>query len=275
MLTGLASWIPKAKFLVNQNSTTILTGVGVTGTVATAYLTGRASFKAAHILEKEKRELEAFEKHELREELVGQGLGKKELTMGSKVKLVWHLYILPFGVGLTTVVSIITANRISSKKIAALALASGISERAFQEYKEKVIEKLGAKQDEKIRDEIAQDRVSNNPIGPREVILAGTGEVLCYDMTSGRYFQSTVEEIKRAENRINYELIHFMSASLSMFYEEIGLPPTTHSDSVGWNMNNKTEVLFSTTLSSDGRPCLAIDFSHQPVSGYDKMAWDG
>ena len=64
----------------------------------------------------------------------------------------------------------------------------------------------------------------------REIILAGTGEVLCYDMSSGRYFQSTIEDIKRAENRVNKDLIHFMSASLSMFYEEIGLPPTSYSD---------------------------------------------
>ena len=50
MLTGLASLVPKLKFLLNENSTTILTGIGVTGTVGTAYLTGRATFKAAHVI---------------------------------------------------------------------------------------------------------------------------------------------------------------------------------------------------------------------------------
>ena len=39
--------------LAEINSTTILTGMGVTGVVTTAYLTGRASFKAAQIIEKE------------------------------------------------------------------------------------------------------------------------------------------------------------------------------------------------------------------------------
>lgn len=272
----LAGLIQRAKFLVNDNSTTILTSMGVTGTVATAYLTGRASFKAARIIDKKIQEREKELEFPIIEGVpVKYGVVTVKPTLTEKVKLVWRLYIPPVGVGLTTVVSIIAANRISSKKIAALAVASGISERALQEYKSKVIEKLGERQDQKIRDEVAQDRVNNNPVTSREVILAGTGEVLCYDMTSGRYFQSTVEEIKRAENRINYELIHFMSASLSMFYEEIGLPPTSHSDSVGWNMNNKTEVVFSTVMSSDNRPCIAIDFSHQPVSDYNRMAWDG
>jgi hypothetical protein len=105
------------------------------------------------------------------------------------------------------------------------------------------------------------------------VILAGTGEVLCYDMTTGRYFMSTVEEIKRAENKINHDLIHYMSASLSEFYDEIGLPPTSFSDSVGWNANNHIEVQFSTVMSTDQRPCIAIDFLKPPITNYEK-AWD-
>jgi hypothetical protein len=267
MLIGLAQKARYVKFLVSDNSPAILTGVGVSGTIATAYLTGRASFKAARLIEDEQK----LQTH------LGDMDGDvvvPEMTTPAKVKLVWRLYLPPVALGITTVTSIVVANKISSKRMAALVVASGISERALQEYKEKVIEKLGEKQDRAIRDEIAQDRVNNQPVNSREIIIAGTGEVLCYDMSSGRYFQSTVEDIKRAENRINYELIHFMSASLSMFYEEIGLTPTSYSDSVGWNMNNNIEVVFSTVMSSDQRPCIAIDFKRQPVSEYNRTAWE-
>ena len=58
----------------------------------------------------------------------------------------------------------------------------------------------------KIRDEIAQDRVNANPPNSREVLIAGTGEVLFFDMLTGRYFQSTMEDIKRAENKVNYRV---------------------------------------------------------------------
>jgi hypothetical protein len=54
MLTTLVKQIRYAKFLVNENSTTVLTGVGVAGVITTAYLTGRASFKAAAIISREK-----------------------------------------------------------------------------------------------------------------------------------------------------------------------------------------------------------------------------
>ena len=271
MLTGLASLVPKLKFLLNENSTTILTGMGVTGTVATAYLTGRATFKAAEILVTQ--ELDSVAEERIRLEDKGEPFTEIEtpmLTKMEKARLVWKLYILPAGVGLTTVASIITANRISSKRIAALVVASGVSERALAEYKAKVIDRLGAKEDQKTRDAIAQDRISNNPPTGQEVIFAGSGEVLCYDMLTGRYFNSTVEKIKSAENKINHDLVHFMSASLTDFYDELGLAPTTYTDSVGWNGVDADlfKVVFTTTMSTDNRPCIAIDFERPPVPEY-------
>ena len=265
MLTGLVQHAHKAKFLLNDHSSTILTAAGVGGTVATAVLSGRAAFKAAEIIAREKAIVNMA---------VEENQDPVQLSKTEKFKLTWKEYLPPVATGITTITCIIVANKISSKKIAALAVAGGISERALQEYKDKVVEKLGDRQDQKIRDEIAQDRVAANPPGSREVLIAGSGDVLCYDMLTGRYFQSTVEDIKRAENKVNYELIHFMSCSLSHFYDEIGLPPTSYTDSVGWNMSNKMEVVFSTVMSTDNRPCLAIDFTKPPVMDYEKNAYN-
>jgi Family of unknown function (DUF6353) len=89
-------------------------------------------------------------------------------------------------------------------------------------------------------------------------------------MHTGRYFASTHEQIKRAENEINYKLVHYISASLSEFYDELGLPPTSYSDLVGWDINNQMEVVISTVLSPDRRPCLAIDFRNPPVYEYNR-----
>lgn len=266
MFTGLVRHIDKAKFLVSDNSSTILTAMSVAGTVSTAILTGRATFRAAQLIEDETKSI-ALTYPKENGDLEKYGEAKINLSRASKVKLVWRVYIPPASVMLTTMTCIIVANKIASKKIAALAVAGGISERALQEYKAKVVEKLGERQDTKIRDEIAQDRVNAQPV-QKEVILAGTGEVLCYDMLTGRYFQSTVEELKRAENKINHDLNNFMAASLSEFYDEIGLPSTTYSDSVGWNANKQVEIQFSTVMSTDQRPCIAINFVHPPIENY-------
>lgn len=265
----LTDLIQKARFVVVDNTDTILTGVGAAGAIATAVLSGRASYKAAQIIEHAEREIAKDQEIPLNDLEIENGVQMTpSLTKTSKIRLVWRFYIPTVGVGVVTVTSIIVANRLSAKKIAALALASGISERALQEYKAKVLEKFTDKQNETIRDEIAQDRVNNYP--PREVIITGSGEVLCYDMLTGRYFQSTMEDIKRAENKINYEILNSMGASLSEFYDEIGLPPTSYTDSVGWSDMERFEVKFSTVMSPDNRPCLAIDFVHPPQLEYAK-----
>jgi hypothetical protein len=249
-----------ARRLAQENKTSLLTAVGVVGTVSTAVMTGRASFKAAQIIEQETNGL-----------VIDLDNPEAEFVTQEKIKLVWTLYIPPVGVGALTIAAIVMAHRIDAKQAAALATAYGVSERAFSEYKEKVVEKLGEKKEQAIRDEIAQDRVKNDPVQDKQVIIAGNGDVLCYDNISGRYFQSSVESIRKAENTVNYEIIHFNHASLSKFYEEIGLPPTRHSDEVGWNSNNLLEIVFSTTMSTDDRPCIVMDFQVGPIQEYANL----
>jgi hypothetical protein len=259
----LTDVIQKSSKLVGDNSTTILTVIGVSGTITTAYLTGKASVKAAEMLKEEQEKVSDQEPHRLND--------KGQMKFQDKVKKVWPVYIPPVAVGTLTIASIITANQIASKKMAALAVASTVSERAFQEYRDKVVEKLGEKKEVAIRDEVAQDRVSNTPL-TKEVLVVGAGEVLCFDLYTGRYFQSTVEKIRQAENKINYEILNHMYASLSRFYDLVGIPPTQYSDDVGWNgLTERFEIRFSTVLSPDQRPCIAVEFAHPPMPEYTKL----
>ncbi len=268
----------KLKFLLNDNSTVILTGVGVAGTIGTAVLTGRATFKAAKLITENDqsqiidRVLELPE-NERGSQALGELINESPLNAMSKtemVKMTWPLYIPPVVLGGVTVASIVLAHRISSKQIAGLVVASTVSERAFQEYKEKIVEKLGDKQSNAIKEEIAQDHVTNNPAS-NQVIIAGSGDVLCYEDLTGRYFNSTIETVKAAENKVNYNIIQDDYCSLSFFFDEIGLRPTTYSDMVGWNVNTRMEVTFTTAMSEDNRPCLVIGFTHAPEVDYDKL----
>lgn len=266
-LLNLSELAQKARFLVNENMPAILTGVGVTGTITTAVLTGRATFKAARLIDQENERIVA------RAETNGPTV-YGELSNLSKTKLVWHLYMPPVAVGVTTVASIVMANRVSSSRLAALTVASALSERRFQEYRDKIQEKFGDKEATKLRDEIAQEHVSKNPRDTRDVLVWGSGDVLCYDMLTGRYFVSSAEKIRRAENLINHELNNFMHASLTEFYEHVGLPPTTYTDMVGWHGNDSLEVQISTVMSDDEKPCLAIDFTPPPNSEYRRSLYD-
>ena len=163
--------------LISKNSPHILTGIGCAGVVSTAVLAVKATPKATIILEKEE---------EYRERKRLQSLTKME-----KVKLTWKCYI-PAGVmGATTIGCIIGANTVNMRRNAALASLYALSESAFREYKTKVVEEIGKPKETKIRDEIAKDRITNNPQTPSNLVVVGAGVILCYDKLSDRYFKST------------------------------------------------------------------------------------
>lgn len=231
-----------------ENSPAILTTIAVTGTVSTAILASRASIKAMDILRAPETE--------------------EELTTSQKVKLVWPLYIPATAMCGMTITSIVLANRIGSRRAAAIAAAYSLSEKAFDEYREKVAEKFGEKKAQNISDEIAQDRVDSQPAGRTEVIVTGAGNVLCYDMYTGRYFTSDMESLKKAQNDLNYHILNNFYASLNDFYNLIGLATTKTGDDLGWNSDRIMELTFSTTMSDDQRPCIAIDFDVQPSPNY-------
>lgn len=254
---AIADAIKAVEAFTSANSAAILTGVGITGVVTTAYLTGRASFKAARLIDEQENILDENE--------------ARFMTNKEKVEVTWPLYIPAVGVGALTIGAIFMAHRVNSAQATALVAAYGVSERALQEYKAKVVERLGDKEATAIRDDIAQDRVKNKPVESAEVIIVGNGDVLCYDSHTGRYFQSTIETIKRAENAVNYEIINHSYASLASFYDEIGLPATQSSQEVGWNLDNILNVTYSATIATNGKPCIVIDFVVAPIPGYGNL----
>jgi hypothetical protein len=240
--------------VANDNSPAILTAIGAVGVVATAYLTARATAKSVEVIR-----VEETDRREL--------LEPKE-----KVEMVWKNYIPPIISGVTTIALIVAANRIGNRRIAGVAAVAAISERAYEEYRNKTIEKHGETRDRAIRDEIAQDRV--NRTGGRELVVIGDGEVIFLDSFTKRYFKSTMQTVQQAVNDINGQILEDFSASLSDFYDLIGLSRTSYSDLVGWNLDRKLKVNYSTAitpLSEGQKPCMVIDFDKFPAKDYDNI----
>ena len=243
----------KTEKFVIDTSPAILTGIGCVGLVSTAVLTGSATVKAVRLVDHDAR--------------VG---GVDYPDRREFVKKTWKLYIPAVGTGVLSCVAIVGANRIGNRRAAAIAAAYSLSEKAFSEYKDKVVNHLGANKEQALRDEMAQDRINNNP-PTREAILVDGNEVLCYDQYSGRYFKNTMEGIKKAQNDLNYRIIHDNYASLSDFYDLLGLRKTSSSDEVGWNVDEQLELTYSAVLTEDQKPVIAVDFVVYPVRDYYKL----
>lgn len=244
-------------------SPAILTAIAVTGTVTTAVMVGKASFKAAELIAEEELRRETDYKLEVTKELV-------RMEPKDKFVLVWTLYIPAVSTGFTTIVAMITANQIGTRRTAAMAAAYSLSEKAFGEYREKVVEKIGEKKETAVRDELAQDRVTAHPVSSTQVFMTNGGDVLCFDQHSGRYFQSDMETLKKAVNDLNYKIIAESYASLNDFYDKIGLAILPTGEELGWNTDRKFDLSFSSVLSEDQRPCIAIDFMYGPFLDYYK-----
>jgi hypothetical protein len=252
----------RASQLLQDNASTLLTAGGVIGTVATAVLTGRASFKAAEIIAEE--ELRHVHPDGVEDSIDDATMG---LDRKSKILLVWPLFVPPVVTGGATIGAVVLANRITGQRAAALAAAYGLSQKQLEEYKNKVAEKLGVNKTQKLDDELAQERVNKTP-GASQIVIV-EGEVLCFDAPTGRYFRGTMDAINKAVNSVNAEILHHDYASATHFYEELGLPATTWTDEVGWNTDQLLELTISTVMSDDGqRPCIHIDFKTLPKADY-------
>ena len=240
---------------IRKHSPDILTGIGIGGMFCAIGLAVFYTPKAIRLKEEKEREKE------------------EKLTPKEIVQTTWECYIPAAATAVTATFCIVWANSINRKRTAALATAYSLTETALTKYREKVIEVIGEKKEEKVRDEIAKDELRRNPVKSSEVIVTGKGSTLCFDTISGRYFESDIEKLRKAENALNYRMLagSEMYASLNDFYYEIGLKGLDSGNELGWNVNTgMLELLFSTQLSDDDRPCLVVDYVTKPK--YDFQA---
>lgn len=239
---------------ISKHSPEILTGIGIAGMVTTTVMAVRATPKALILIEDKKAENDV-----------------DKLTPVETIKATWTCYIPAAITGCLSIFCLIGASSVNARRNAALATAYTLSESALKEYQGKVIETIGEKKEQFVRDAIAKDRIDKNPVSSREVIITEKGNTLCYDAISGRYFKSDIDKLKKAENELNRRMRDEMYISLNEFYYEIGLNPTKIGDDLGWNIDHGyIELNFSSQLTDDGNPCLVIDYQVAPRYEYNR-----
>lgn len=254
---NLSELAKRAQKFAVDNSPAIFTAIGVTGVITSALLTARGT---------------KLYMQELAEEGYYDRDYKFEREPKEHLQRAWKFYIPAAGTSVLTIAAIVYANRVGNRRAAALAAAYSLTEKAFDEYKHKVVERLGSDKERNLRDEIAQDRVNKKPVDTKEVIVTGNGQVLCHEAFTGRYFQSDMETLRKAQNDINKQVINDSYASLSDFYDLLGLPHTDNSSEVGWNTDKLLELQFSATLTKYNVPCISMSFSVSPIRDYFRLS---
>lgn len=248
-------FIRSTKNFMSKHSPEILVGLGITGMMSSTVLAVKATPKALRLIEQAKRE-----EH------------KDKLTPLETVKVTWKCYIPTTITCVTSIACLVGASSVNARRNAALATAYKLSETAFADYREKVVETIGEKKEELVRDKVDQAVVERHPVAASDVIYTGYGNTLFFDPLSGRHFVSDIDRVQKVENELNNQMIHdtFGYVTLNEFYDEIGLPRIDIGDMVGWNVHRLIKIHLGSQLDN-GRPCAVVNHQNRPDYHYDRL----
>lgn len=229
-----------------KHSPEILTGLGIAGMITSAILAVRATPKALDLIFEKEYEV------------------KRELTKKETVKIAWKLYIPAVVTGAASTACLIGANSVNCKRNAALAAAYTLTDTAFREYKEQVVESLGEKKERAVLDKVAEKQVKENPVN-NEIIVPGKGPSLCLEPLSMRYFNTDFNSVVAAGNKLNTTMINHMGeGTINDFYDLLDLPHTEVGDYMGWTVDHQIEIHPSSTIAENGEPALVIVYDNPP-----------
>lgn len=241
-----------AKVFWKRNGSTILTCAGAVGVVSTAILAVKATPKALEKIEKAKEEK-------------GEELTKLEVVQAATPS-----YIPTILIGAGTIACIFGANVLNKRSQAALASAYALLDSSFKEYKETLKELYGEEAHQNIMDHIAIEKAKEVGI-TAESMCANTcltddescGEpVLFYEEWSGRYFESTIEQVIVAQYHVNRNFVLRGYVPLNELYEFLGLETTDYGDTVGWSVEDELywiDFNCHKVVMDDGLECYIIE----------------
>lgn len=236
---------------IKKNVPSILSYAACIGVIATGVMVAKETTKIEEIKNKKLKE-------------------KEEISKNDLIKIYLTNYLPSIFVCGTTIACILGANVLNKKKQEALIGAYMIIQKSFNEYKEKTKELYGNEAEENVRIEIAREHMDEVDVDSLD-----EDKELFYDEYSGRYFESTVKDVIRAEYDFNRNFILRDYACLNEFYDFLGLERIDIGDSVGWTTYAEEEYGYrwvdfnhDKIVLDDGLECYILTFPFGPTSDF-------
>lgn len=257
----------KSKLYLKRSSPTILTCVGTIGVVATSVLAVKATPKAITLIEQ--AEVEKSLSLGQNNESVN-----RQLTTLEVVRATWQCYIPTALVGLSTISCIFGANLLNKRNQASLVSAYTLLNQSYQQYRRSANIVYGDDADSKIKTQMAKDTyVSADGYSLYSTDMDPESEqILCYDLFSKRYFNSTMAAVLNAQYHINRNLCLRGNTTVNEFYEFLGIDDIDCGDEIGWSMDVLMEGGITwldfdnrQTTMDDGMVCCIISTLCDPI----------
>ena len=229
----------KAEIFLKKHSSVILSSLGATGVIATTVLAVKATPKALSLVEEARTE---------------KG---EDLTTIEIIQAAWKPYVPSALIGLSTIACIFGASYLSTRGQASLMSAYALLDRTYKEYQNKVNEIYGNDANMNVRHEIVKSSFDDD-------MELHDNMLLFYDHQSRHFFESTMEDVVRAENEF-LEVFHKRGyACVNEYYDFLGIPHVEYGFQLGWfDIEN-----------NDPYNCkeLTIEYEEVPIRG-DKKCW--
>lgn len=225
----------------------ILTIAGTVGVGSTIYLTRKCT-KAEEILQNE-----------------GKMTGMEPIeAIETYTRLYWPVLIS----GIGTVGCLWGARILDECKQANLLSAYMALGQAFEKYRRTV--KMNVDDDTfcKIEEEYIEEM--RHPIEP------STDQILFFEPHYGKFFNSTMVDVLKAEYEVNREMALGGASSLSTFLDALGLYPIVGSDQIGWSQDaglvfygyGWIEFIHEKGVTDDGLEYYYIKMPFEPTPDY-------
>lgn len=246
----MANIVRQVTVFCKRNASTILTTLGGAGVIATTVIAVKATPKALRAIDKA-----TTEKGE-------------DLTVFETVRVAGPAYIPAVVTGVGTLTCIFGANVLNQRKQASLVSAYALLDNSYKEYRKKVNELYGEDADLRVKEEIAKDRYEESGIEVNDNTL------LYYDSFSGRYFESTSENVLRAVYELNKLIVEEGCACLNEFYDMLDIPGIDGGDDIGWSSGAMADMYWAywldfyveKTVMDDGLECYMLIMSIEPTA---------
>lgn len=220
-----------------------------------------ATPKAMKAIEKKKEELEIEP--------------EEPLPIKETVKATWKLY-LPVVLTSTGGVCFAVAS-VSESNYRYLTLSTSyqlLQDMAYT-YRDKVVETLGTKKEEKMRQEIAQKKLDeSHDINENNIIITNQGNTLFKDTLTGQYFRYDINKFKnKAIEYANMELSEGY-VGVPEWLLEFGLSVPDTMMGMGWSVADQGKALtvdFTANVATNynDEPCLVINYYPMPISDFN------
>lgn len=258
IMTTVTRTVSKVGFKFKKHSPEILVAAGVVGAVTSAVMACRATLKVNQVLDEAKENIEKI--HEATETGVTQAGevytpedSKKELTIvyaqtGLKfVKLYGPSVIL----GALSITSILASNNILRKRNVALGAAYATLDRAFKDYRGRVIERFGEEVDRQLKYNIKTEKIEEKVVDEetgkekkvKKTIEVTDGETMpspfarFYDDGNKGWKkdpEANLMFLRAEQNFANDRLRTRGYLFLNEVYERLDIPTTKMGQEFGW-----------------------------------------